>query len=111
MDTMKISGQHISLDAPFNQTEENSLLDVIENENQDSPDNYLLDESLSIEIKRALRGIHTCELKDPDRFIQCPPGLILFRKTPDSLEDLDKIDYRRYKGGTLDISLKGVKTK
>ncbi|MFO7891151.1 MAG: sigma-70 family RNA polymerase sigma factor [bacterium] len=63
MDTMKISGQHISLDAPFNQTEENSLLDVIENENQDSPDNYLLDESLSIEIKRALKTLTAREEK------------------------------------------------
>ncbi len=63
MDTMKISGQHISLDAPFNQTEENSLLDVIENENQDSPDNYLLDESLSIEIKRALKTLSKREEK------------------------------------------------
>jgi len=63
MDTMKISGQHISLDAPFNQTEENSLLDVIENENQDSPDNYLLNESLSIEIKRALKTLSEREEK------------------------------------------------
>ncbi len=63
MDTMKISGQHISLDAPFNQTEENSLLDVIENENQDSPDNILLDESLSIEIKRALKTLTEREEK------------------------------------------------
>jgi len=63
MDTMKISGQHVSLDAPFNQTEENSLLDVIENENQNSPDNYLLDESLSIEIKRALKTLTEREEK------------------------------------------------
>ena len=63
MDTMKISGQHISLDAPFNQTEENSLLDVIENENQDSPDNFLLNESLSIEIKRALKTLSEREEK------------------------------------------------
>ena len=34
VDTMKISGRHVSMDAPFVQGEENSLLDVLEN---DSP--------------------------------------------------------------------------
>ncbi len=53
-DTLKISGRHISMDAPFTQGEENSLLDVIESELQPSPDHILMDESLKAEIERAL---------------------------------------------------------
>jgi len=53
-DTLKISGRHISMDAPFNQGEDNRLLDVIQNEQQPSPDQDLMDDSLKIEVKRAL---------------------------------------------------------
>jgi len=53
-DTLRISGKHVSMDAPFTQGEENSLLDVMENEDQPSPDNTLISESLKLEIERAL---------------------------------------------------------
>ncbi|MEJ2193448.1 MAG: sigma-70 family RNA polymerase sigma factor [Ignavibacteriaceae bacterium] len=53
-DTLRISGKHVSMDAPFAQGEENSLLDVMENEDQPSPDNTLISESLKLEIERAL---------------------------------------------------------
>ena len=53
-DTLKISGRHISMDAPFNQGEDNRLLDVIQNDHQPSPDFDLMIESLKIEIERAL---------------------------------------------------------
>ena len=53
-DTLKISGRHVSMDAPFAHGEENSLLDVMENEDQPSPDNTLISESLKVEIERAL---------------------------------------------------------
>jgi RNA polymerase primary sigma factor len=53
-DTMKRSGRHLSMDAPFNLGEENRLLDIIHNDNQPSPDSILLDESLRTEVKRAL---------------------------------------------------------
>ncbi len=53
-DTLKISGKHLSLDAPFNQGDDNRLLDVIEDEQQEPPDDLLLNESLRIEVKRAL---------------------------------------------------------
>lgn len=53
-DTLKISGKHLSLDAPFNQDEESRLLDVLENDDQPSPDGILMDESLKIEVERAL---------------------------------------------------------
>ena len=53
-DTLKISGKHISLDAPFNQDTESRLLDVLENEEMPSPDHILMDDSLKIEIENAL---------------------------------------------------------
>ncbi len=56
-DTLKISGKHVSLDAPFNQDEESRLLDVLENEELPSPDNFLMSESLKIEVERALETL------------------------------------------------------
>ncbi|MEL6412957.1 MAG: RNA polymerase sigma factor RpoD/SigA [Bacteroidota bacterium] len=53
-DTMKISGRHISVDAPFVQGEENSLLDVLENNTGEKPDDELMTDSLRKEIKRSL---------------------------------------------------------
>ncbi|MEM9855857.1 MAG: sigma-70 family RNA polymerase sigma factor [Bacteroidota bacterium] len=54
VDTMKISGRHVSMDAPFAQGEESSLLDVLENELEETPDNELMNDSLRREVQRAL---------------------------------------------------------
>lgn len=54
VDTMKISGRHVSMDAPFVQGEENSLLDVLENDSEETPDNELMNDSLRKEVQRAL---------------------------------------------------------
>jgi RNA polymerase primary sigma factor len=56
-DTLKISGRHLSMDAPFSQGEDNRLLDVIQNEQQPLPDNGLINESLKIEVRRALASL------------------------------------------------------
>lgn len=53
-DTLKISGRHVSVDAPFAPGEENRLLDVISNDAQPAPDHGLMKESLKQEIERAL---------------------------------------------------------
>jgi RNA polymerase primary sigma factor len=53
-DTLKISGRHISVDAPFAQGEDNRLLDVIQDDRQPAPDNNLMNESLKVEVRRAL---------------------------------------------------------
>ena len=53
-ETIKISGRHLSVDAPFAQGEDNRLLDVLTNEAQPSPDYGLMSESLKIEVRRAL---------------------------------------------------------
>jgi len=51
---MKISGRHVSVDAPFVQGEENSLLDVLENDLEIRPDQELMNDSLRREVLRAL---------------------------------------------------------
>ncbi|MBA4313657.1 MAG: RNA polymerase subunit sigma [Chlorobiaceae bacterium] len=53
-DTLKISGRHLSMDAPFVQGEDNRLLDVIQDERTPMPDHVLIKESLSKEVERAL---------------------------------------------------------
>jgi len=52
--TMKVSGRHISVDAPFVEGEDNSLLDVLVNNDSPLADRSLVSESLSKEIDRAL---------------------------------------------------------
>lgn len=54
VDTLKISGRHVSMDAPFAQGEDNRLLDVLQNDQQPTPDSTLMTESLKQEIERAL---------------------------------------------------------
>jgi RNA polymerase primary sigma factor len=53
-DTLKISGRHTSIDAPFIEGEDNNLLDVLVNEDAPYADRTLMKESLSREINRAL---------------------------------------------------------
>ncbi len=53
-DAMKLSSKQVSVDAPFSLGEENSLLDVIQNDQQPSPDNELISESLKSEVKSVL---------------------------------------------------------
>ncbi|MDI6803801.1 MAG: RNA polymerase sigma factor RpoD/SigA [Bacteroidota bacterium] len=56
-DTLKISGRHVSMDAPFVQGEESRLLDVIQDERTPMPDQDLMKESLSKEVERALNTL------------------------------------------------------
>lgn len=53
-DTLKISNTHLSLDQPFSVSEDNSLIDILEDEYQPGPDEALLDMSLKLEIEKAL---------------------------------------------------------
>ena len=61
VDTMKISGRHLSMDAPFVQGEENSLLDVLENDGDEKPDDGLMNDSLRKEVQRALSTLTSRE--------------------------------------------------
>lgn len=53
-DTLRVSGRHISVDAPFVEGEDNSLLDVLINNDSPNADKALMMESLAKEIERAL---------------------------------------------------------
>jgi RNA polymerase primary sigma factor len=53
-DNLKVSGRHVSMDAPFANGEENSLLDVLTDENDVTPDSGLIQDSLRREVQRAL---------------------------------------------------------
>ncbi len=53
-DSLKVSGRHISMDAPFVEGEDNSLLDVLVNDDAPIADRTLINESLQQEIERAL---------------------------------------------------------
>ena len=62
-DTMKMSGRHISMDAPFVEGEDNSLIDVMPNEDSPNADRGLINESLTKEIDRALATLTEREQK------------------------------------------------
>ncbi len=60
-DTIQVSGSHISVDAPFVEGEDNSLLDVLNNEDSPMADASLNQESLSKEVDRALKQLYDRE--------------------------------------------------
>ena len=53
-DTLRVAGRHISVDAPFADGEDNSLLDVLVNADSPNADRGLINESLATEVERAL---------------------------------------------------------
>ncbi len=60
-DTLKVSGRHVSVDAPFVDGEDNSLLDVLPNDDSPMADSTLTQESLSKEVNRALDQLNPRE--------------------------------------------------
>ena len=81
--TLGVAARHVSMDAPFAETEENSLLDVLENPNAEAADAILMHgDSLRCEIGRSLGT-----LSDRQRDV-----LVLFYgigvENPMSLEDI-----------------------
>jgi RNA polymerase primary sigma factor len=56
-DTLKLPGRHLSMEAPFTQGENNRLLDLIQDQRQPSPDHQLMEESLNVEVRRALNTL------------------------------------------------------
>jgi RNA polymerase primary sigma factor len=54
LDSLRIAGRHVSVDAPFSQSEENSLLDVLSDVNESSPESAMIAESLIQEVQRSL---------------------------------------------------------
>ncbi|HKI78596.1 MAG TPA: sigma-70 family RNA polymerase sigma factor [Ignavibacteriaceae bacterium] len=61
---MQISGRHVSMDAPFSgDDDKNSLMDVLPNDDQPSPDTTLMRESLKKEVENALSTLSEKEAK------------------------------------------------
>ena len=56
-DALRSDGRHVSVDAPFQEGEDNSLLDVMTNPDMPSTDNRMMDESLTLEIDRVLSSL------------------------------------------------------
>ncbi|MEQ8552605.1 MAG: sigma-70 family RNA polymerase sigma factor [Cyclobacteriaceae bacterium] len=61
IDTIKISGRQVSMDAPFANGEESSLLDVLENHLEGTPEDGLMTDSLCTEVQRALSTLTSRE--------------------------------------------------
>ena len=78
-DTMRVSGKHVSMDAPFVQGEDNSLVDVLENHDSPRADGSLMNESLQREIDRSLSTLTEREREVIKLFfgIGMPHGLTL----------------------------------
>ena len=56
-DALRSDGRHVSVDAPFQEGEANSLLDVMTNPDMPSTDNVMMGESLTLEIDRVLSSL------------------------------------------------------
>jgi RNA polymerase primary sigma factor len=78
-DTMRVSGRHVSMDAPLLNGEDNSLLDVIVNHDSPRADRLLMNESLQREIERSLSTLTERERDVIKLFfgIGCQHGLTL----------------------------------
>jgi len=53
-EAMRSSGRHVSMDAPLQQGEDSTLIDVLGDDDQPHPDHMLITESLRREVERAL---------------------------------------------------------
>lgn len=67
-DTLKVSGRHVSVDAPFSESDNNSLLDVMADNDAPMADDVLLMESLKADIGKALECLHDREKKIVEAF-------------------------------------------
>ena len=85
MDTLSIAPRHLSLDAPFNDGEDNKLLDILEDKAQPSPDEITMDNSLKLEIDKALSTLTYREAKVISLYFG------INRDNPLTLEDIGKI--------------------
>ena len=60
-EALNANTRHISVDAPFSEGDENSLLDILENEDSPRADRQLVIESLRAEIQMALKTLNERE--------------------------------------------------
>ena len=61
--SLKNSGRHVSMDAPFKEGEDSNLYSVLQSGDSPRPDSQLMLQSLKIEIERALGTLTYKEAK------------------------------------------------
>ncbi|HCW08977.1 MAG TPA: RNA polymerase subunit sigma [Cytophagales bacterium] len=89
-DNLRNAGRHVSVDAPFSQSEESSLLDVLSDANESNPESEMMAESLVKEIQRSLMALTTREAEVISLYFG------LNQKQSMSLEEIgDKFDLTR----------------
>ena len=73
-EAMNINGHHVSVDAPFAEGEDNSLLDIMPNSDSPMADKTLVAESLKAEIQNALSVLNERErnVVEASYGINCP---------------------------------------
>jgi len=90
LDSLRIAGRHVSVDAPFSQGEEGSLLDVLADVNESNPESAMIAESLVQEVQRSLATLSTREAEVLSLYFG------LNRKQSMTLEEIgDKFDLTR----------------
>jgi RNA polymerase primary sigma factor len=82
-DTLKLSANHLSLDAPYSGEEDNTLSEQLEDEHN-SPDNVYMEKALSNEIDKILKRLKEREA----RIIKLYYGLV--NERPMTLEEIGK---------------------
>ncbi len=81
-DALKHTARHLSMDAPFNEDDDNSLLDVLSGEDDVMPDELLVGESVKADIERALSSLHPREAEITRLYFG------IGRETPMTLEEI-----------------------
>ncbi|WP_282072075.1 sigma-70 family RNA polymerase sigma factor [Polaribacter atrinae] len=92
--SLRNSGRHVSMDAPFKEGEDTNLYNVLQSDESPRPDKNLIKQSLSIEINRALETLSQKEA----RVIKMFYGINL--PSPYSLTEI---------GETIDLSRERVR--
>ncbi len=74
-EVLRMQGRHVSMDAPFVDGEDNSLIDVMENQDSPRADRGLISESLTQEINRALATLSDREQRIIRKFFGVGDGV------------------------------------
>ena len=82
--SMKISGRHVSMDAPLKDGETFSLYDVVKSNESPRPDNDLMKDSLNTELNRALNTLSEKEAEVIRNYYG------ISKKQPMSLQEIGK---------------------
>ena len=112
-DAMKVNNRHVSVDAPFVDGEDNSLLDIMVNDDAPMADRALVMESLREEINRALLTLNERERNIIEAFFGInQPEMTLeeiaekFGLTRERVRQIKEKAIRRLRGNTKNKMLK-----